>query len=409
MKHFLFLLDELPPTQSANGICVDKIIDELLTSGHKVSCVCWGEQKKEGVHIYKIKRKPFDCAVQKLKKNKSFLNKSLLLLLRILNRVYHIFVLPWWPSESFATVRKFYKKATEVIEKDGVTDVVAVSYPGETLSAMKKIKRKYKNHIKTVMYPLDVTLFGTHHGTSLEKAISKPLNRRFMIKCAHFADKILVLENAYESFKKIFPNALQNRFFTVGIPLYIPKEKRSALNDSRDIHVAFAGNLIANVRDPSLLFELLDKIALRIGCKIYFDFYGKCDQHIEKMIYTKEHNFVFVDHGWVSEQELYDKLYNADILANIGNNSTLIPSKLFVYLSYGKPILHQCIIEEDACLYYLKQYKNACIVKEGDDRDDSALLRVENFIKKSSSAFVDTEVLFESCTPKFTSTILTEN
>ena len=405
MKHFLFLLDELPPTHSANGICVDKIIDQLLSSGHQVSCICWGEQKKDHVNVYKIKRKPFDRAVYKLRQRSTIFSKLSLLLLRVLNRIYHIMVLPWWPAESFSASNAFYKTASTIITTQGVTDIVAVSYPGETLSAMKKIKQKYKNRIKTVMYPLDVTLFGTTHGTLLEKSISKHLNKRFMIKCASFADKILVLENALTDFKQVFPATIQNRFVPIGIPLYIPKEKKSIPCKSQDIHIAFAGNLIINVRNPSLLFEILDEVSLRTQRKIYFDFYGKYDSDIGNIIKNKKHRFVFIDHGWVSESELCNNLYKADILANIGNNSSLIPSKLFVYLSYGKPILHQCIIDNDACLYYLKRYKNTFIVKKETAFNDSILSQLAQFITNSSNVAND-DNMFESCTPKYTSNAL---
>jgi len=410
MKNFLFLLDELPPTQSANGICADKVIDELLAAGHKVSCICWGDQTKNGISIYKIKRKMFDRAVLRLSRKNNLLFKSILLLLRVFNRIAHVFTLPWWPAESFETANRFYKKAVEVIEKDGITDVIAISYPGETLIAMTKIKRKYKNGIRTIMYPLDVTLFGTRHGTGLEKTISKPLNKRFMIKCGKFADKILVLENARCHFDKTYPPAFHEKFINVGIPLLIPKKAvQYEKPDNNDIHIAFAGNLLTNVRDPSVFFRILDKLAEKTDGKIFFDLYGKCDKNIENSIKTQAHGFTFVDHGWVNEEELHQGLSKCDILANIGNNSTLIPSKLFVYLSYGKPIIHQCVIKEDACLYYLEQYDNCYIIRSGDISTDQAVIELSEFIAKSKSKNTDVNDLFESCTPHFTARMLEEN
>ena len=53
MSKYLFLLDELPPTQSANGICAEKVMYCLRQSGD-VFCVSWDDFEK-------VKEKPFHC------------------------------------------------------------------------------------------------------------------------------------------------------------------------------------------------------------------------------------------------------------------------------------------------------------------------------------------------------------
>ena len=150
-------------------------------------------------------------------------------------------------------------------------------------------------------------------------------------------------------------------------------------------------------------------LARRGKYDIYFDFYGKYDNQTGQLIKEKQYKFIFVDHGWVTESEIEIALSTADILVNIGNNSPLIPSKLFLYLSYGKAIIHQCIIERDACLYYLKQYQNVYIFRVDDIITDDTISNLEDFILQFGFQKIDVGGMFERCTPKFTAQLLEKN
>ncbi|MBQ2931590.1 MAG: hypothetical protein IJE62_01945 [Clostridia bacterium] len=411
MKHFLFLLDELPPTRSANGVCVDKVINELLAAGDKVSVVCWGEQTKEGVEVYRIPRKPFDRFVQKYQIKTDPFSKLIFLLGRVYNRIAHVVLLPWWPCESFAEVKQFVKKANELIETKGVTDVVAVSYPGETLVAIKRLKKKHGDKITTVMYPLDVTLSGTRHGSAIEKKISKPFNRKFMINCGKYSNKIIALENDRDKYYGIFPQSLHSKFRVAGIPMLRAELccPDGATKDRDEIRLTFAGNLFTSVRDPSVLFDAIDQLARRLDKKVFFDLYGKCDEAIEKKLKDGDYKFEFVNHGWVTEPQMNKGLAEADIFVNVGNNSSLIPSKLFVYLSFGKPIIHQCIVDRDACLPYLEKCQNSFIIRENIVQDSEHVDELIDFVNRSLGKVQNTADLFESCTPAYTAQILRDN
>jgi len=75
-----------------------------------------------------------------------------------------------------------------------------------------------------------------------------------------------------------------------------------------------------------------------------------------------------MDHGSVLEMEK-----NAEYLVNIGNeNPNLIPSKIFEYMRFGKPIISTYRTDNDTSLEPLKKYGNACFIDERLPAEDNA-------------------------------------
>ena len=55
----------------------------------------------------------------------------------------------------------------------------------------------------------------------------------------------------------------------------------------------------------------------------------------------------------------------ADILLNIGNTIPgMVPSKIFEYMSTGKPIISTSCIQNDPVITYLEHYGNAHVINE---------------------------------------------
>ena len=52
----------------------------------------------------------------------------------------------------------------------------------------------------------------------------------------------------------------------------------------------------------------------------------------------------------------------------------MTPSKIFEYISTGKPIISTAPIKEEPCIPYLTKYGNACIIYEDKNIDESVAL-----------------------------------
>ena len=405
MQKILFLLDELPPTKSANGICVSKVIKALHRDGYTTSCICWKAEDKYSTEVHLIPEKPWKLKVDKYSSG-GIVSRVWFQILRVAYKMKRIFLLPIWPVDSCKTVNDFYKTASNLIDQEDISLVVAVNYPGETLLAMKRLKKHYKKKIKTVMYPLDVS-YVNPYCNGIEHAVSSLFCPRFMKSCSKYADAVLELENAQELFNRIYKKKEQSNFILCGIPLLESVDKTEKKRVSDEIHFVYSGTLQRNVRDPEMAFSVLHRMANMSDKRIILDLYGQIDSQSSILYKNGKYDFGLVNHGWIQESELSPCLQEADVLINLGNmESHLIPSKLFKYMAMGKPIMHFCLTEKDPCISYLKQYGNARIIYLTDLQDTTVMKDLVQFSEKGKEINIDLKTVFPRCFPEYTAELL---
>ena len=408
MNKYLFLLDELPPTQSANGICAEKVMSCLSQSG-EVFCISWDDfekVKEKPFHCTVIPKKPWTCFVSCMKGKQGSYHRWLFFVARMIYWMKRMILLPVWPVDSVSCVLRFFSAARKLIKENDITHVIAVSYPGETLLAMCMLRWKFGSRIKTVMYPLDVSLEGSNHGSAVEKKLSCVLGRRFMRFCARRTDQLLVLENAMYLYDKVFPESERKNFSYCGIPLLENidwTQYDSVSSSENEIHFVFGGNLLYSMRNPTALLDLIEAAPWPDEKQIYFDLYGKADAQIQELWEGRYKRLQIIEHGWVGEAALNSALLSADVLVSVGNNEKhLIPSKLFKYMSTGNPIVHFYFVDDDPCIPYLKKYGNVLLFKSEQDETQKLIKYVMNCKPKK----VEITSMFPSCVPQYTANMI---
>ena len=403
------MVDELPPTRSANGICAEKVMECLLNDG-EVSCISWDDNEEQtGIKRYKISRKPWEEFSRKIIKKNNILSRVILIIARCLYFIKRMCLMYMWPVDSIRCARNFYHKADELIRNERITHVIAVSFPGETVLAMKWLKKRYKDKIKTILYPLDVTIEGKATKGIIEKVLSRLGGKRFLRNCGKYADAIMVLENAQDLFYKSFSEQEHGKFIICGIPLLQQTDwsKYQVHPKENDVHIIFGGNLIAGMREPTILLDTLDSLDLPQNRNIVFDLFGQMDKTLKDLWNDRFCNLCIVEHGWVKEETLNEALINADILLSVGNSEKyLIPSKLFKYMTTGKPILHFLSTEKDPCIPYLNCYKNSFMVNK--DNLDNTKKELTDFVLSNYVSDVSVVELFPTCTPQYTANKIIE-
>ena len=405
MQKILFLLDELPPTKSANGICVNKVIQALHKDGYETSCICWKADGHYPTEVHLIPEKPWKKKVDKYSSG-GVVSHIWFQVLRVAYKIKRIFLLPIWPVDSCKTVNDFYNTASSLIERGDVSIVVAVNYPGETLLAMKRLKKHYNGKIKTVMYPLDVSYVNPYCG-GIEHAISSFFCPRFMKSCSQYADTVLELENAQDMYNKVYTAKEQLKFKLCGIPLLEPIERIKKENTPGEIHFAYTGTLQRNVRDPEIAFSVLHGIADMSDKHVILDLYGQIDLQSQTLYESGKYHFELIKHGWVQENVLSTYLQKADILINLGNmESHLIPSKLFKYMATGKSIVHFCLTKSDPCISYLRQYGNARIFYPAEAHEKEALSDLVQFSEERNVINTELKTIFPRCFPEYTARLI---
>ena len=402
---FLFLLDDIPPCKSANGICAEKIMQRMILDYKaRVSCLCFQKENKDNVElekdyqVYQIKRKMAERITCYCRKHSSPFKRILLFAFRSLFFLYRKLLIFWWPVDSLSAAVRFYMKSKRLIEEQGITHIIAISFPGETMLAAKWLKRKYKEKIKIILYPLDITICGRASSKGIERYLTGFGGRRFFKSVCKDADSILVLENVYKLFCSSIDKSYHQKFLSCGIPMIQNHADGILSKSNHDIlHIVYAGSLLYELRNPIFLLDLFENQT--DGYSLFFDFYGTIDEKLKVVMNKRYQKITIIQHDWIDESELNDVLWKADFLLNIGNTEThLIPSKLFKYMSMGKPIIHLAFCEEDPCLPYLEKYGKSVVINPHKHNHNHII----SDILKISTMTVDPEALFPTCTANYT-------
>ena len=151
----------------------------------------------------------------------------------------------------------------------------------------------------------------------------------------------------------------------------------------------FIGNLYKDIRNPEKVIGVFG--LLKNYADLYFvgAFYG--DQIKVSDVPVNVHFC-----GKRTSREI-EKIYNeADFLVNIGNSIiNQMPSKIFEYISTGKPIINVYKKRNCPTLKYLKKYDLALNIYEGDIEKDAENVAdtIKVFLAEKSGSLVDQSVI----------------
>lgn len=417
--NYLFLIDEHVPTHSANGICMDKVMTELVRNNHEVYCISFARKLMTPMpySCFYISEKPWKKITNYFASNKRRVGKFVFNCLRGLYWIKRIALLFIWPVNSISSIINYYTKSFKVINEYKINKLIAVSYPGETLLAAKLIKKTFQDRVQVLIFPLDVTTEGRTGGLLFERKLSRIGGRHLLNSCLETVDNILVLENATSHFLACLKQELHQKIKYCGIPLICcetecvdgirANAENGIFQGERTINCVFAGKLLHDLRNPIPLLDLLEMCRIDGIDTISFHLFGEADDRIKKAWTDRYKHVRIVEHGWVEERVLDDVLISADVLINIGNTySHLIPSKLFKYMSLRKPILQLSFVPDDPCIFYLKKYGSSFILSPSCSSSDlNALIGFLTNRKQFVGSLCD---LFPQCTPKYMAHLLEE-
>ena len=99
---------------------------------------------------------------------------------------------------------------------------------------------------------------------------------------------------------------------------------------------------------------------------------------------------------------------SAVALISIGNKDfPYVPSKIFEYMSTGKPIIHFYHNDDDSCLGYLQRYRNACLIDLRNPSQHCAkIIRDFLHVSRKKMTWSEIEGLFPMNEAKFTKQLI---
>lgn len=414
MKKVLFFTTTHYSNPSAVGISVNEIIKELQNREYEIHLICYRGHREEstelidGVYVYRINM-PIYYRLNELSKHIKNINllKVLKYLSWLLSNLKILMYLPFFPVKSIITIIKFLMTAIRLQRKHKFRLVISSYNPIEGLIASNLLKKIFGD-FRLILYALDsLTNYGG--GRFLSANFTDKMGWKWEKRLYKNADLILNMETHKKHYNQRRYKIYSDKIKFVDIPL-LTKSRMNFTPRKKDNHVNFvySGSLYSSIRNPEYACELFKAINNE-NYRINFYSQGDCEQKLA--VYQNETKGMISRNGYISHEEMLVEIDRASFLINIGNkNSDMIPSKIFEYMSTGKPIIHFYHNENDSSIPYLRQYSLALLVKQEKELTVENISLVKKFIIKNTGkrlSFEAVEKLFKKNTPDYTVNAMT--
>ena len=350
----LIACDYWHPVTSANLVCVE-MIAPLLAEDYELVFVTADPEAP----VYQgIEGRCVDDLKIKTQLDKYRDRPAALSFIKLANKFRVAAYLPRFPMRSMKMVGDYEKAIRGLLRQGGFAGVLAICYPGECVEACAKLRGEFPG-ISFVAYFLDEVAVGMYRKGKLVRGISSRAAVNFEKRAIDQFDGALFLAASKKLVEKNHHDRL-NKVAFVDVP-FMRTDKVTFHNFSvaeRPLSILYAGTLGNPDRNPLLFIEALR--SLREAGRIRLRFAGDSAGLLDGVDGVD-------DLGILSPGACDALMAKTDVLLSIGNRDpNLIPSKLFKYISLGKPIIHLKRGEGDSCLPYLEKYPLSCIVNDSD-------------------------------------------
>lgn len=398
----LFIAGNLTIGNDAN-INIAKIIsNELISYGHEVYMLGKSSstsnsqlQLSEKIHYRYIEMSEFlkdEYLISYLNKRLSFL-KKVILKVPTINKYFKI------NEKQKYVFNAYVQEIEELCKAENIDVAISISFPYSTSLALASSNINSKK----IVYQLD-----PHYSHYTNKSIRK--------KRKAFNDEVKVLNNVDAAIvtKLIFNENTENKLrpfldkmYSMNFPNVRQVIKTNCSNtitfDKSYINCVFIGNLYKNIRNPDYLLQAFQKLQ---NVKIILYFIGGGDTNLLNK-FKEELGSRLKIYGTIENEEAINVMLEADILVNIGNTiSNQMPSKIFDYISTGKPILNFVKIDHCPTLEYTQQYPLCMEIFEDTYLTSLIVKNIENFCVENKGKQVDySEIkkIYHDCTAKVVS------
>ncbi|WP_151035640.1 glycosyltransferase [Bacillus wiedmannii] len=398
MANIVFLVGDYYPHISATAKCADNVIQEIKKT-HKVNVICYQNLhenfKCDGINIVQAGTRlmRFRKRINQKQLNpgkKQIVYKVLNSLTKVVN--FASFLLRK-DSVNRELVNNFYSaiKKCDAIEKVDV--IIPVCFPFEGLVAAYEFKRK-NSGVSLIPYLFDpFTDNETLHRFSWIKSLRYRKHKELEEDIYKHSDRVFVINHILKSPLFNENNSIQDKLVVTEHPVLIkPQYFANEEGKTNLINLTYTGALYKNIRKPNYLMELLKIINQNLNYKMNMYSFGDGQEILEG--YKKEFQDKLVLHGKVSFNEAQKAISNADILISIGNTiKNQTPSKVFEYLSFGKPIIHIYSNDDDLVVDTLKKYPLSLCLKE----DMNCVVENAQKLLEFCKIYTGKEFSFEQC------------
>lgn len=387
---YLFIVTE---SLSANGICTQAVM-ERLAAEHEVYCITnreWGMPERferNGITYLTVKprwvyaigsmlaRRELRPGPKKLWQKLQF----------VMDRAKLVLCLGCWPLLSPAYARRIEKTARRLCREADIGCIVPIYTQIDTLIAASRIK---KDHPELFYIPYFLDSLSGGYGLRLftpEQTRQKGLRwERRLLPCA---DRIIAMESSREHHERYStgePYYDRIAYFDLPLLRCDPPAAGAALMDAGKCNLVYVGTLPGGIRSPEYLLKVFGRME---GAQYQFWFVGTSDCAILNEAAARDSRIHVV--GRCAHEVALQYEAQADVLVNIGNsNPNMTPSKIFEYMSFGKPILSTMAVAGEPSRRYLEKYPLALVLDETEQDISRTAGEVTDFLAHSAGQRTD--------------------
>ncbi len=378
MKKILFLTRSYPDTLgSATILCMHRVLNCVAVSGRfEVHALCMrypGEAYEEQVADVKVHR--FNPTWwQRLRNNLQKTGKHDRLA-RIMEVMTKTLTIPTFPRTEPLTTKRYLKAARELQQRVRFDMMVSEHHGLETLLTGCELMKDFPGlkHVAVLWDPVK--------GQMATVKLPKSFTDRRIENIEKFASKYTTLQISTLSMKAYHSehgDMVADHRIYLDIPSIlkpdpeIPTDKLSLIKEN-GINIVFSGLLSEKYRDALPIIKLLAKTENATKINLLFFSRGEKEQ-VEAFAKDFPGGVTYLD--YIPLAELHTIYRHADYLLNVSHvNANMVPSKIFEYMSYGKPIISTYVTDGDSAEKYVSRYKEGlCVDLKKSEAENVSML-----------------------------------
>jgi len=406
--NIVFLVDNYYPKFSPVAKCAYNIAKEM-SNQYNVTVITLDGDKEEGetevIDNHSVKRGYISTFFQRKKCTGKVSNSNKVK--SIFNKVEMLFIRAKSYLKANISRVNINQEIVECYLKHmngiDIDVIIPVCLPFESVVAACNYKEK---NSQVMILPFLFDRF-TNNKSLHRNAINRKLKRK-----AHLlleknmiisADHIFAMHQLKANFENMFPQDIKS-FSFIEHPLLCNINLPNPTCRDNITRLIYAGALYKKYRSPNYALKIFELIK----GDFILDFYsaGNCEDVIDE--YSKMKNSKIRSHGYVSVEELEIAYANTDILISIGNfRSHNMASKIFEYMSIGKPIIHFYEIDQDPVLNVLDKYPLALLIKQDEKNIYENAKKIQKFIEENKEKQIEYKKIAEVFNDATPNTVMT--
>ena len=378
MDRIVFLVGPYYPNFSAVGYCLYQVV-KCIRDVYNVEIISFRDDKSyleqediEGVKIRRIETK-----YMKMRNRPIFATRILSLLtlnsVRIWGALRRLFSRE---TVDRALVNAYIDELNRITPRPNV--IIPLVFPFESVLAALEFKERNSDVVVLPYIFDDFVDSGSLHVLNFARDLKRRRHLNLERKMLSSSDAIFSMHPLRSHFLSSFEKPLFDKIIFLEHPLLFPPVTKNDHVENSALRLVYTGSLIRNVREPEYLIRLLK--SLKVSSPVQVDFYvmGNAAESIK----TEQVGHIYLNNfGRVSKFEADAAVQAADILLNLGEaKGKQVSSKVFEYMSTGKPIIHLAFVEHDAVAQIISAYPRAICINQSRFDFSSDLKKIENFI-----------------------------